>query len=174
MQFEVHGKWNETCLFRFWTEECGKDGDCLFHVVSTALRRLLDKHSASMHGLRLRLAMSITHENVAQFVQDVLPGAASKVEKCDLASVRALVATPGWAFIGTTDVLQWLVKHNKSVGFIVLNDFGPGHSQIIGNEASRYILLYNKHNTHWQLAHWRQKRSFSLSRSKLARYRHLL
>jgi hypothetical protein len=146
-------KWSDSPLV-FEIEECGGDGDCLFHSIAVALGRLLGK-PITMHEIRQALAHTITERNVDAFVK--LVSEDQRHVRGDCQRVRELIKTDGHTFQGTDGVLRWLVTHQRyftrmNIGFACFNDYGPDHTQVIGTDTTlTYILLYNNPNSHWRV-----------------------
>lgn len=127
-------------------EECGGNGDCLFHCVARAT-------GWSMRDIRRALAGTLTHQNLPQFRKAMdhvrLP--------MSLAHVRYFVSRPGPRFEGTDMALRWLRRHHpafQKLGFVLLTAHGPDYTTILGTaHTPKFIVLFNHSNTHWQLAH---------------------
>lgn len=162
-------KW-QSSSFRFLIEECGADGDCMFHVLRAALNNAVGTKLTTAN-LRQVLASTITVDNVGSFIESVSEDQSKKIftgsvsmsdiksdNKSNLASmIRTLILTPGWCFPGTDVVLRWLHKHSvvfARIGFIVYSSFGPGYTTVIRKNADDiFFLLFNQPNKHWQLVH---------------------
>jgi hypothetical protein len=148
----------------FQLEECGGDGDCLFHCIAEALSRLLSSN-ITMESIRLRVATTLTHETLPAFLtaiqedqhHKILYGSHELKDSHALSTVQAIVRTNGNTFQGTDVVLRWLVEKDQMfnqlrIGFIIFSTFGPGYTTIINEDyAENFILLFNHANTHWQL-----------------------
>jgi hypothetical protein len=167
-------KWKNS-NFEFFIQECGGDGDCLFHVLSVSFTALFGT-PFTMQDVRKQLACSISLETIELFLEQVcadqkeytLKGSTSmqpilsnlqsqKLSKLDaLELTQSTILKIGRFFQGTDVVLEWFVHHNTlfkkfSVGFLIFNKYGPSFIQKISNDSIISILLYNHSNLHWQL-----------------------
>ena len=167
-------KWKHSKL-EFFSQECGGDGDCLFHVLSVAFTTLFGV-PFSMQDVRKQLACSISLETIELFLEQVcadqkeytLTGStfmqpilsdlqAEQFSKKDaLALTQSIICQSGPFFQGTDVFLEWFFNNNTllkkfSVGFLIFNEYGPSFIQKISNHSLVSILLYNHPNQHWQL-----------------------
>lgn len=126
-------KW---AAFGIRMRECGGGGDCLFHCIGVAVGKPMER-------VREWLAHTITPHNLSRFHARV-----GTVQQTQMH-----VRTNGWTYIGTDDTLQWMARKSH-LGFVVLSSFGPDFTTVIQNEHStKYLMLYNIANSHWQLAY---------------------
>ena len=169
-----HQAWSNA-PYSFLIEECGGDGDCLFHVVANGLSRALDD-KVDMMTVRSLLATSVTPETVLDFVKRIgedhkafLPIGSIDFNQFhfsheddgrnDLTDrVRDIITTSGSLFQGTDECLSWMVQNcevflQHKIGFLVMSSFGPDYIARIDNKHTQiYILLFNHANIHWQLS----------------------
>jgi hypothetical protein len=72
---------------------------------------------------------------------------------------REIVKTAGEKFRGDEQALEWMIQgtnpiHDKKVGFIILSDVGRMNCAFYPSHTFQdfYMVLYNLHHSHWQLA----------------------
>lgn len=153
--------------------DCGGEGDCMFHVISTALS-ISHKKKITMETVRNALAESIQISNLSGFITRIkndqklqlLQGAVDfnkeYKEITDLEEtlqrIRILVRKSGTEFQGTDEVLAWLVLNepffmSSEIGFLLFSEHGPQFTNIIQRPSTKYyIMLFNIPNKHWLLA----------------------
>lgn len=139
-------------LFKFI--ECGGGGDCMFHVISTAFSELFAR-VYTMQDIRFLTAQSIDKDNVSVFQTTF--GLKAK----DLQHIQQLVNKQGHAFIGSVDLLEWMVnttwlkEHN--LGFVVYSSYGLDFPTVVETPSTTlYLLMANINNSHWQLIKYKQ------------------
>jgi hypothetical protein len=162
----------------FYIEECGANGDCLFHVLAKGLQRTFSI-GIRMQMMRVILANSVDDSNIRDFVKIIASDHAKHLLQGSLdfsplytwlqehkdgdvgemtTCVKKIIRNCGTKFQGTDDILNWLVNRcdffiSRKIGFIVFSAFGPDFiTKIDTAETHNYLLLYNNPNAHWQLA----------------------
>lgn len=153
-------KWQNKLNFK--RVETGGGGNCCFSSVACALNKTFDYHFNHKH-IRKLLAITITAANSKAFRHVVhedyryhFPQGA-EVLSPNWRIMKKQIMKSGRAFQGTNIILQWLVDFSEfcikhEIGFVILTDHGPSHTQIIKNKNSKhYLLLYNdSQSSHWQ------------------------
>ena len=163
--------------FEFYIQDCGGNGDCLFHVLSVAFTKLFGI-SFSMQDIRNKLASTLSIDTITFFleqlcsdqkeytlsgstlIQPILSNLKENLITKDtaLTILQSIINKPGLYFQGTDVVLNWLIKYDQllnqySVGFVIFNSYGPSFLQTcVSDNSCVFILLYNSPNQHWQLA----------------------
>jgi hypothetical protein len=169
-----NGRWQKNAL-QMTRFEAGGGGDCMFHAIAYIMSKWL-KQPLSMQQVRDELSRCIKPIMAHKFIrriredhQSFVPRGAINWNDFEFHSdpqyaitqIDALVRKAGVSFQGTDVGLRQLLCSSKfmrrnSVGAIILNNFGPGHTQIIPTWATFpqrfYLVLYCEGNTHWQAA----------------------
>lgn len=126
----------------------------MFHVISTAFSELFAR-VYTMQDIRFLTAQSIDKDNVSVFQTTF--GLKAK----DLQHIQQLVNKQGHAFIGSVDLLEWMVnttwlkEHN--LGFVVYSSYGLDFPTVVETPSTTlYLLMANINNSHWQLIKYKQ------------------
>lgn len=160
-------KWRHA-PFRFWIEECGGEGDCMFHAVAVGIGRMTNQRY-SMQQVRQLLSTSLTTDNFTAFLdctrhdidqggkmaqlQTIITNQPAREPEM-LGIVRKVIEAPGHAFQGTDTCLEWLTTHVplfRQIGFMIFSSYGPDFTVVINPKAENFLLLFNTPNNHWQL-----------------------
>jgi hypothetical protein len=169
---DMTGRWSGSEL-RFLPAEAGGGGNCFFHTVAHIISLWVGQ-DLTMQDVRDELATTITKHTVRKFIAYVradhrafIPIGATDWNKVSFHHNRdrsahqaqMLVRKPGPSFQGTDVCLRQLLCHSKfmrrnGVGALVLNTYGPGHTQIMHSHDSSstqyYIVLFCDTNAHWR------------------------
>jgi hypothetical protein len=165
-------RWSGSEL-RFHPVEAGAGGNCFFHAVARIISLWLGQ-DLTMQDVRDELATTITKHTVRKFIANVradnrafVPSGADDWNQVNFHhnptrsahQAQMLVRKSGASFQGTDVCLRQLVCHSKfmrrnGVGALVLNTYGPGHTQIIHSHdfssTHYYIVLFCDNNAHWR------------------------
>jgi len=142
--YDILTNWKDHEL-KISIEECGGNGDCLFHAVARGFSKGLRK-TITMKQVRNMLADTLNTSNIAYFIKDH----GLNVPANNIEIVKQYVSTCGNVYQGTDTSLLYLSKVTH-IGFMVFSSHGPAYTTFIGKSSPTVLFLFNVPDRHWTL-----------------------